>query len=174
MRIPGEVALAVRVLDVQPDEVIGDVVLVKAGIHRLHVLLVIVVPPALVVTQCVDGREGLGSWMDEAAMGKGINFPSLAVDWPQHLERHLLTCESCILSKDVLGPGAQQDEGVNDATLRDPTHVSLRNLTGALHVIQHFPKHSLQRDTSQRAKELKSSRLFKRNVYYRISVAAFQ
>lgn len=61
VRIPGEVALAVRVLDVQPDEVIGNVVLVKAGVDRLHVLLVVVVPPALVVTQCIDGREGLSA-----------------------------------------------------------------------------------------------------------------
>lgn len=61
MRIPREIAFAVRVLDVQPDEVIGDVVLVKAGIDCLHVLLVVVVPPALVVTQCIDRREGLGA-----------------------------------------------------------------------------------------------------------------
>lgn len=61
VRIPGEVALAVRVLDVQPDEVIGNVVLVKAGVDRLHVLLVVVVPPALVVTQRIDGREGLSA-----------------------------------------------------------------------------------------------------------------
>lgn len=61
MRIPGEVAFAVRVLDVQPDEVIGDVVLVKASIDCLHVLLVVVVPPALVVPQCIDGRESLGA-----------------------------------------------------------------------------------------------------------------
>lgn len=62
---------------------------------------------------------------------------------------HYRTCESSVLSKNILWPGSQQDEGVNDATLRDPADVSLRNLTGALHVIQHFPKHSLKKDTSE-------------------------
>lgn len=61
MWIPGEVALPVRVLDVEPDEVIGDVVLVKACIHLLHVLLVVVVPAALVVGQSREGRERLGA-----------------------------------------------------------------------------------------------------------------
>lgn len=51
MWIPGEIALAICVLNVKPDEVIGDVVLVKACIHCLHVFLVIVVPTALVVAQ---------------------------------------------------------------------------------------------------------------------------
>lgn len=61
MWIPSEVALAIGVLDVEPDKVIGDVVLVKACIHCLHVFLVIVVPAALVVGQGSKGREGLGA-----------------------------------------------------------------------------------------------------------------
>lgn len=61
MWIPGEVALSIRVLDVEPDIVIRDVMLIKACVHRLHILLVIVVPAALVVTQREDGREGLCS-----------------------------------------------------------------------------------------------------------------
>lgn len=60
--VPGEVALAVCVLDVQPDEVVGDVVLVEAGVHRPHVFLVVVVPAALVVGQGGQGGEGLGAW----------------------------------------------------------------------------------------------------------------
>ncbi len=59
--IPGEVALAIRVLDVEPDKVIGDVVLIKARVHCLHVFLVIVVPAALVVGQSSQWREGLGA-----------------------------------------------------------------------------------------------------------------
>lgn len=59
MWIPGEVALSIRVLNVEPDIVIRDVMLIKACIHRLHILLVIVVPAALVVSQGKDGREGL-------------------------------------------------------------------------------------------------------------------
>lgn len=59
--VPGEVALAVGVLDVQPDEVVGDVVLVEALVHSLYVLLVVVVPAALVIGQCRDGGERLSA-----------------------------------------------------------------------------------------------------------------
>ena len=47
--VPGEVALVVCVLNVQPDGVVGDVVHVKVGVHLKNVLHVVVVPPALVV-----------------------------------------------------------------------------------------------------------------------------
>ena len=43
--VPGEVLLAVRVLDVQPHHVHGDVVLVKFPLHCVHILLVVVIPP---------------------------------------------------------------------------------------------------------------------------------
>lgn len=62
VRVPGEVALAICVLNIQPDEVIWDVMLIKALIHCLHIVLVIVVPAALVVGQCRQRREGLGAW----------------------------------------------------------------------------------------------------------------
>ena len=45
--VPREVPLAVRVLNVQPDDVGGDVVVVQVGVDFGHVLLVPVVPPAL-------------------------------------------------------------------------------------------------------------------------------
>lgn len=61
MWIPGEIALSICVLNVEPDIVIRDVMLIKACIHCLHILLVIVVPAALVVTQRKNGREGLCS-----------------------------------------------------------------------------------------------------------------
>lgn len=61
MWIPGEIALPIRVLNVEPDIVIRDVMLIKACIHRLHILLVIVVPAGLMVPQRKDGREGLRS-----------------------------------------------------------------------------------------------------------------
>lgn len=41
--------LPVCVFDVEPDDVIGDLVLVKARVNRMHVGLVLVVPAALVV-----------------------------------------------------------------------------------------------------------------------------
>lgn len=61
MWVPGEIALSIRVLDIQPDIVVRDVVLIEACVHCLHVLLVVVVPAALVVAQSKDGREGLCS-----------------------------------------------------------------------------------------------------------------
>lgn len=59
--IPSEIALPICVLNVKPDEVIGDVVLIKACIHRLHIFLVIVVPAALMVAEGSQGRERLGA-----------------------------------------------------------------------------------------------------------------
>ena len=53
--VPREVALAIRVLDIQPEHIEGQVVLVELRVHRAHVLLVLVVPPALVVA---EGEEG--------------------------------------------------------------------------------------------------------------------
>lgn len=61
MWIPGEVALAISVLNVEPDIVIWDVVLIEARIHCSHILLVVVVPAALVVTHSSEGGEGLGA-----------------------------------------------------------------------------------------------------------------
>lgn len=61
MRIPGEVALSICVLDVEPDEVIRDVMLVEAGVHRLDIFLVVVVPAALVVPDGSQWREGLSA-----------------------------------------------------------------------------------------------------------------
>lgn len=61
MWIPSEVALPIGVLDIEPDEVVGDVVLVKASIDRLHVLLVIVIPAALMVSQGSQWRERLSA-----------------------------------------------------------------------------------------------------------------
>ncbi|TNN51073.1 hypothetical protein EYF80_038709 [Liparis tanakae] len=57
--VPGEITLPVRVLDVQPDDVVRDVVAIESGVHSLHVGLVVVVPAALVVPECKQGGEGL-------------------------------------------------------------------------------------------------------------------
>lgn len=62
---------------------------------------------------------------------------------------HLPTCEGGILREDVVGCWSKHNEDIDDAAFRDPTHICLRCLTGALHVIQHFPKHSLARDKSE-------------------------
>ena len=41
--------LAVSVLDVQPDDIIRDVVLIESSVHGQSVCLVAVIPPTLVV-----------------------------------------------------------------------------------------------------------------------------
>ena len=48
--------LAICVLDVQPDDIVGNVVGIKACCHGSHILLIAVVPAALVVAQ----RKHLG------------------------------------------------------------------------------------------------------------------
>ncbi len=47
LRVP----LPVSVLNVQPNDIIGDVKLVEIGVHLAHVRLIPVVPAALVVPQ---------------------------------------------------------------------------------------------------------------------------
>ena len=59
--VPREVALAVGVLDVEPEDVEGQLVLLEAGVHGAHVLLVVVVPAALVVGGGEEGRQGGGA-----------------------------------------------------------------------------------------------------------------
>lgn len=57
--VPGKITLPVRVLDVQPDDVIRDVVVVKPGVHGLHISFVGVVPAALVIPEGKQRGEGL-------------------------------------------------------------------------------------------------------------------
>jgi hypothetical protein len=49
------------VLDVQPDDVVGDVMAVEAGVHLAHVRLVAVVPAALVVAERKVLRQRAGA-----------------------------------------------------------------------------------------------------------------
>ena len=60
-----------------------------------------------------------------------------------------LTCERGVLGEDVGGGGAQHDEDVDDAALRDPAHVRLWRLAGTLHVVQHLAKHGLFKHNPQ-------------------------
>lgn len=64
--VPGEITLPVRVLDVQPDDVIRDVVVIEPGVHGLHVNFVEVVPAALVVTEGKERGQGLVSFRERA------------------------------------------------------------------------------------------------------------
>lgn len=59
---------------------------------------------------------------------------------------HLPTCEGGILREDIIGCWSEHNEDIDDAAFRDPTHVCLWCLTGALNIIQHFPKNRLRRD----------------------------
>mmetsp|Transcript_8836 Transcript_8836/g.27859 ORF Transcript_8836/g.27859 Transcript_8836/m.27859 type:complete len:431 (-) Transcript_8836:843-2135(-) len=58
--VPREVTLAVRVLNVQPQHIVWEVVLLKLGIHCRYIRLVLVVPAALVVGQREAGRQESG------------------------------------------------------------------------------------------------------------------
>ena len=53
--------LAISVLNVQPDDIIGDVVLIKGSIDCLHIGLVPVVPTALVVGNTEVLRQRCGA-----------------------------------------------------------------------------------------------------------------
>lgn len=57
--VPGEIPLPVRVVDIEPDDVVGDVVAIESGVHGLHVGLVFVVPAALMVAESEERGEGL-------------------------------------------------------------------------------------------------------------------
>lgn len=70
MWVPGEVPFAISVLNVQPDEVIGDVMQVQSFVHSPHVLLVVVVPAALVVPECGQSGESLCAWNEERRRSK--------------------------------------------------------------------------------------------------------
>jgi hypothetical protein len=59
--VPCEVALAVGVFNVQPNNVNRNVVLVELGVNRVHVCFVPIVPAALVITQREHRRERLSS-----------------------------------------------------------------------------------------------------------------
>lgn len=58
--VPGEVPLAVGVLDVQPDDIAGQVVVIEALTDFQHVGLVPVVPAALVVAEGEERGQCLG------------------------------------------------------------------------------------------------------------------
>lgn len=59
--VPGEVALAISMLNVQPDDVTGQVVVVKALTDLQNVRLIPVVPAALVVAEGEERGKCLGS-----------------------------------------------------------------------------------------------------------------
>mmetsp|Transcript_64894 Transcript_64894/g.208992 ORF Transcript_64894/g.208992 Transcript_64894/m.208992 type:complete len:680 (+) Transcript_64894:387-2426(+) len=90
LRVPGEVLLGVRVLQVQPEEVVGDPHRVEAPVHLHDVLHVHVVPPRLVLAQRRE-RGQPGPAGDDVVL-------------PQH----------------VLGRRAGKGEGVQDARLEEP------------------------------------------------------
>mmetsp|Transcript_23218 Transcript_23218/g.53918 ORF Transcript_23218/g.53918 Transcript_23218/m.53918 type:complete len:539 (-) Transcript_23218:709-2325(-) len=93
MPVPCHVTLANRVLDIEPDDIIRDIMLIKLGIHALHVLLVLVVPPALVVPQ---GEQ----WRHELSPNEQRKLP---LDLRRGFSRH--------------------DENVNHSALRKPMRV---------------------------------------------------
>lgn len=58
--VPGEVPLAISMLDVQPNDIAGQVVVIEALIDFQHIGLVPVVPAALVVAEGEERGQCLG------------------------------------------------------------------------------------------------------------------
>lgn len=133
--VPGEITLPVRVLDVQPDDVIGDVVVIEPGVHGLHVSFVEVVPAALVVTEGKERGQGLVSfreraWGEEERVRKLICFYRDDETDPGVRTR---TCELSVLAEELLRTRPEQNHAVDHAALRQPVDVGLRLHTPPLH-----------------------------------------
>mmetsp|Transcript_14975 Transcript_14975/g.42310 ORF Transcript_14975/g.42310 Transcript_14975/m.42310 type:complete len:393 (+) Transcript_14975:1702-2880(+) len=88
--IPCEVPLPVRVLDVQPEHVVRVVELFELPVHVVDIGFVLVIPPALMVSQAEHRRQ-----------------------------RHL-ACQCSILAVEVLRRGARDEEQIHDAAFADP------------------------------------------------------
>lgn len=58
--IPGEVPLAISMLDVQPNDITGQVVIIEALIDFQHIGLIPIVPAALVVAEGEERGQCLG------------------------------------------------------------------------------------------------------------------
>lgn len=59
--LPGEVAFSICMFNVQPNEVIWDVMLIKALVDSLYILLIIIVPAALMIRQRRERRKRLSA-----------------------------------------------------------------------------------------------------------------
>jgi len=59
--VPGEVALAIGVLDVEPQDVVWKIKFLEFAMDLRDVFLVLVIPPALVVSKGKHWREVLRS-----------------------------------------------------------------------------------------------------------------
>mmetsp|Transcript_3626 Transcript_3626/g.9896 ORF Transcript_3626/g.9896 Transcript_3626/m.9896 type:complete len:319 (-) Transcript_3626:592-1548(-) len=112
-RVPRHVLLPVRVLDVQPQDIIGDAVLVEVGVHFGNVGLGVVVPSALVVPEGEQGRQ------------------------------HALACDQSVAAGHVLRRGAEQEVQVQSARLGNPLRscaptIAAEPAPGLLHVHEHL------------------------------------
>ena len=122
------------VFDVEPEDVVGEVQLLKLAVHLRHVPLVLVVPPALVVPQREDGRQGLGACVQRAD-GQCVSIEEVLdrQSRPAELGRDSfdspLTDDVGELLEDSVGQGARQQEQVDDARLAHPVRI----VRGALH-----------------------------------------
>ncbi|KAA8579233.1 hypothetical protein FQN60_007174 [Etheostoma spectabile] len=108
--VPGKVTLPVRVLDVQPDDVVWDVVAIKSGIYGLHIILVGVVPAALVM----------------------LCFYQL-INPVTCVRCCTPTRQLSVLGEQLLWTGPEQDHAVNHPALRQPVDVRLRLHPPPLH-----------------------------------------
>ena len=98
--VPREVALSVRVLDVEPQHVVGEGVLLELGVDGGDVGFVLVIPAALVVAKGEAGRHGLR---------------------PGH---------GRVLAEHLSGRGARHDREVEHARLGHPASAGARRVLG--------------------------------------------
>ena len=79
IRIPGKVPFPVRVFNVQPDHVVGEVVFFKLRIDSPDIRLVSVVPTALVVPQGEQRGLGAGATSKGCECTKRPSIPASSV-----------------------------------------------------------------------------------------------
>eukprot|EP00123_Amoebidium_parasiticum_P013700 comp22104_c0_seq1/m.32270 comp22104_c0_seq1/g.32270 ORF comp22104_c0_seq1/g.32270 comp22104_c0_seq1/m.32270 type:complete len:677 (+) comp22104_c0_seq1:115-2145(+) len=103
-RVPRKVSLVVRVLNVEPDDVIRNVVLVKLLVHRQHIIDIVVIPAALMV-----GKTELG--------------------WHVRGARELR-----VLLAHIVRLGPEEHKGIDNSALRNPVGVLAHGGTILLHI----------------------------------------
>lgn len=92
--------LAIGVLNVQPDDIVGHVIFVKACIDSLDVCLVAVVPAALVVPDGEVLGQGCAA-CQPSILGRHLHMPTLTcshADYPR-----TVLVKSCLSAPVVLG-----------------------------------------------------------------------
>lgn len=76
--VPSKIPLAICVLYIQPYGIIRNVMCIKASIHCLDILLILIIPPALMVAQRKKWGQGLSAYKEYMNEDKTVNKFSLS------------------------------------------------------------------------------------------------